>query len=140
MAITAVTDRTQADVDARNDKGTYNAADLNRVEANTKTVAVELSAAGYFTKPTVKTNWAMEDIPDTVTMTRYLSNVQKCLDSMANGFVIPKTMDNLTYIGANQIEQALVLIEELLNNLAAVERVSNTFYSGSMDGLRGYTL
>ena len=28
---TLVTDRTQADADARNDKGTYNAADLNRV-------------------------------------------------------------------------------------------------------------
>ena len=26
-----VTDRTQADVEARNDKGTYQAADLNRV-------------------------------------------------------------------------------------------------------------
>ncbi len=138
--ITPVTNRTQADVDARNEKGTYGYTDLNRVEANTAEVAEDLSASGYFTKVKTKTDWNIEDIPDTVEMGRYLGNVQKCLDNIANGYAIPNEMSGLTYIGANRIELSLVLIETLLGRLKAIERVSNTFYSGSMDGLRGYTL
>lgn len=46
---TLVTDRTQADVEARNDKGTYQAADLNRVTAAMKDLAERFSVLGYVT-------------------------------------------------------------------------------------------
>lgn len=46
---TLVTDRTQADVEARNDKGTYQAADLNRVTAAMEELAARLSVLGYVT-------------------------------------------------------------------------------------------
>lgn len=42
-----VTDRTQADVNARNDKGTYNCADLNRVLRACAWLAERLERYGY---------------------------------------------------------------------------------------------
>lgn len=44
-----VTDRTQADVEARNDKGTYQAADLNRVTQAMDALANRFSILGYST-------------------------------------------------------------------------------------------
>lgn len=44
-----VTDRTQADVEARNDKGTYQAADLNRVTQAMDALANQFSMLGYGT-------------------------------------------------------------------------------------------
>lgn len=44
---TLVTDRTQADVAAGNAKGTYNAADLNRVAAALEDLVTRFRAAGY---------------------------------------------------------------------------------------------
>ena len=54
---TLITDRTQADVDARNEKGTYNASDLNRVGAAMNYVADRLRAAGYDPHISPKTDW-----------------------------------------------------------------------------------
>lgn len=42
-----ITDRTAADVGARNDKGTYNASDLNRVDACLEYLAARLTGYGY---------------------------------------------------------------------------------------------
>lgn len=44
---TLVTDRTAADVGARNDKGTYNASDLNRVDACLEYLSARLTGYGY---------------------------------------------------------------------------------------------
>ena len=44
---TLVTDRTAADVGARNDKGTYNASDLNRVDSCLEYLAARLTGYGY---------------------------------------------------------------------------------------------
>lgn len=44
---TLVTDRTAADVTARNAKGTYNAADLNRVESAVSDIAERFASYGY---------------------------------------------------------------------------------------------
>lgn len=44
-----VTDRTQADVETRNDKGIYQAADLNRVTAAMEELANQFSVLGYST-------------------------------------------------------------------------------------------
>lgn len=94
-----ITDRTEADLLAGNEKAHYNAADLNRVEAATGYLAgrlrdIPLELAAYaqereaawdslFEVPwdpaglplTVKTAWDQQGIPNTVEMGRYLSNV-----------------------------------------------------------------
>lgn len=44
-----VTDRTQADVEARNDQGNYQAADLNRVTQAMDALANQFSMLGYGT-------------------------------------------------------------------------------------------
>lgn len=95
-------------------KGAYNHTDLNRVE----TVVGKIAEFRNITM-TTKTNWTPWDIPTKADMERYLSNVQVLIDDAEfwkDPFVpeyglnipkIPKTMDNLTYQGANQIESAL---------------------------------
>ena len=81
MALTFITDRTQADVDRLNElrlkrwseltaaeqsewlndglKGAYNAMDLNRVETAVQVLAAELTALGFPISVTTKTNWLL---------------------------------------------------------------------------------
>lgn len=115
LSVTLVTDRTQADVLAKNDKGTYQAADLNRVEKATGEVANELTVLGYPVTITIRTNWKYQDIPDISEMTRYLGNVKKCVTQFhaVPGVSLPTSMDGLNYVGANNIEKVLVGLDEL---------------------------
>lgn len=115
LSVTLVTDRTQADVLAKNDKGTYQAADLNRVEKATGEVANELTVLGYPVMITIRTNWTYTDIPDIGDMTRYLGNVRKCVTQFhaVPGVALPSSMDGLNYIGANNIEKVLVGLDEM---------------------------
>ncbi len=120
----------------------YNYTDLNRVEAKTAEVAALLTANGYFTTVTVKTDWAKGDKPPKAEMIRYLGNVQKCVDNFCAvpGTTLPESMKKLLYTDANNIEKTLVGIEQLLDYMIAAFRYSGTFYAGHMDGLRGYCL
>ena len=87
-------------------KGAYNYTDLNRVEA-----AVAELAAMLGIELTTKTNWTMWDIPTQADMTRYLSNVERLRNAVWNGVSlpdVPRRMDNLTYVDANNIETILL--------------------------------
>lgn len=110
-----ITDRTAADVANGTSKGYYNATDLNRVEKATKTVAAELTALGYPVTITVKTNWAITNIPLASDMARYLGNVRKCVTQFhaVPGVTLPSSMDGLNYMGANNIEKVLVGLDEM---------------------------
>lgn len=110
-----ITDRTAADVANGTAKGFYNAADLNRVEQATKTVAAELTALGYPVTITVRTNWTYTAFPLSTDMARYLGNVRKCVTQFhaVPGVSLPASMDGLDYVGANNIEKALVGLDEL---------------------------
>lgn len=140
-----ITDRTYNDVILGTDKGYYNYTDLNRVEEATAELAQLLTAQGYYTtvEPYNKsTGWETQDIPTVQQMTRYLNNVKLCVKQFnaATGIELPESMELLDYIGANNIEKVLLKINELLNYMIEVLRYSGTFYSGSMDSLRGYCL
>lgn len=110
-----ITDRTAADVANGTSKGCYNRTDLNRVERSTNTVAKELTALGYPVTITVKTNWAITNIPLASDMARYLGNVRKCVTQFhaVPGVALPSSMDGLNYIGANSIEKVLVGLDEM---------------------------
>ena len=69
---TLITDRTQADVDARNGKGTYNESDLNRVAAAMNYVAGRLESAGYDPHISPKTDWKDDDWVDPSAQAVYL--------------------------------------------------------------------
>ena len=92
-------------------KGAYNCSDLNRVELAVAQIALFLGLT-----VTVKTDWALTDIPLESDMERYLANVVAIRDHYASltdalDFpTLPDTMNGLTVEGANNIEKTLELI------------------------------
>lgn len=135
MSLQFITDRTQAHVDLLNRlrrknwvemtaseqtawygeaaKGAYNHTDFNRVETAVAEIAEILGLA-----LTTKTDWTVWDIPLQADMERYLSNVMVIRDAAPVGIelpMLPDSMGNLTYEGANSIEKVLELVYEAVN-------------------------
>ena len=130
-----ITNRTQADVDRVTElaskgfanmtsveqaewlagmKGAYNYTDLNRVETAVRYLAELLGVS-----VTVKTNWAVTDIPSQTDMARYLNNIRslrKVNSALSTTPSVPDSMTNLTYKTANDIEQILLDIEGRINS------------------------
>lgn len=133
-----ITDRTGADVEARNEKGVYRAEDLNRVESAVEEIAAGLrglenrlrdyaQAAGVLWSQDfevefepqelnlkVKTDWRMDDLwPGKPQMRRYLQNVAAlCGILEVDSQALPGSMELLTWEGANEIERLLLRCEE----------------------------
>lgn len=129
-----VTDRKESDV-GQNSKGSYNAADLNRVGNDVAYLAERLNGYGYFPYITTpKTDWNMLDVPDTADMLNYLMNLQELRDSrtelMISAPALPADMDYLTIDGANNIEKLLVAVKTLLQDIEPFNHRCNTFYCG----------
>lgn len=130
-----VIDRTKADVDAGNQKGTYNASDLNRVENAMSVIAARLTEAGYAVSITTKTDWSKNDVPPAAEMDRYLRN----LAALRSAFAMPEQtpeapadMDRLTYQEANNIEKILEEVAALLINAGYACFCSGDLYSGEV--------
>ena len=132
---TLVTDRTQADVDARNDKGTYNASDLNRVGAAMNYVADRLLAAGYDPHISPKTDWAETDCPSSSAMSRYLSGLAELRGQFAQAASTPSVPSDIEWLSwreANDIEKILEDVDSLLANIAAAWFCSGELFSGEV--------
>ena len=138
-----VTDRTAADVNAGNDKGTYKASDLNRVGAAMNYVADRLRAAGYDPHISPKTDWKDGEWVDPEAQAVYLGDLaelRKQFTMLESTPEVPprilatgiRTNDGLTYVWANNIEQILVDIDALLTNIAAGWLYSGEIYSGEV--------
>lgn len=132
---TLITDRTQADVDARNEKGTYGASDLNRVGAAMNYVSERLKEAGYDPHISLKTDWKDDDWVDPAAQAVYLG----CLDELRIQFAmmqttppVPNDMEKLTYQEANDIEKILEDIDRLLNNATQAWFYSGDLFSGEV--------
>ena len=128
-----VTDRTSADVTAQNAKGTYNAADLNRVGEAMNYVADRLRSAGYDPHISPKTDWKETDWPTPQTMERYLrdvSTLRGLLSQMETTPNVPKSMANLTHLTANDIEQILMDLNDSITRLKAAMFYAGEIYSG----------
>lgn len=137
---TLITDRTQADVTAKNDKGTYKASDLNRVGAAMNYVAARLREQGYDPHISPKTDWKNEDWVDQAAQAVYLGDLaelRKQFTMMASTPEVPPRIlatainsnDGLTYTWANDIEQILMDIDVLLTNIDAGWLYSGEIYS-----------
>ena len=140
---TLITDRTQADVDARNDKGTYNASDLNRVGAAMNYVADRLRAAGYDPHISPKTDWKDDDWVDQAAQAVYLGDLAELRKQFAMMKSTPRVPprilatainsgDGLTYGWANDIEQILMDIDDTLTRLQTSMFYSAELYSGEV--------
>lgn len=127
---TLITDRTQADVDARNGKGTYNASDLNRVATAMNYVAGRLESAGYATHISPKADWKDDDWVDPAAQAvylGYLTELRSQFAMMQTTPPVPNDMEKLTYQEANDIEKILEDIDRLLANASQA-----WFYSGDI--------
>lgn len=118
----------------RPDENTYyNYTDLNRVEAAAEEVAEMLINEGYYATITVKTNWAMGDLPPESQMKRYLGNLYTIQRQFrgVSGVVLPAEMRKLNYIDANNIERFLIGIPPLVTDMISRYRRCNTFNCGT---------
>ena len=132
---TLITNRTQAAVDARNDKGTYNASDLNRVGNAMNYVADRLRAAGYDPHISPKTDWKDDDWVDPAAQAvylGYLAELRSQFAVMQTTPPVPNDMEKLTYQEANDIEKILEDIDRLITNMTAAWFYSGDIYSGEV--------
>lgn len=151
-----ITDRTQADVDRVRQlaqkgfgnmtadektewlnglKGAYNASDLNRVGAAVAYVAGRLKGYGYAVSVSPRQDWQVSDIPTPESMTAYLADVaalRAALTVAADTPEVPEDMERLTWQEANDIEQILVDVDELLTRMAAAWFYSGEIYAGEL--------
>lgn len=151
-----ITDRTQADVDyaARLNaagwdgmtedertqwnlglKGTYNAADLNRVGNAVNYVAGRLEGAGYSVPVDPKIDWMESDIPTESSMVRYLEDVEtirNTLTVLPGTPEVPDDMEGLTYEEANDIERILLAVDALITNMINAYFYSNEINCGEV--------
>lgn len=144
-----ITNRTQADVDAviaalseikagrgtpadvlllSNNKGSYNYTDLNRVAGAVLYVAGELAANGYSVTVTGKQGWTETDIPTQADIDRYLADIAAIRGAMPVPSDAPEVPEMpLDYQKANDIESILILVDQLVQNIA-----KSWFYSGDL--------
>lgn len=105
-----ITDRVQADVDTGSSRGTYGAADLNRVGRAANAIREMLAEYGYAVPEALRTDWTERDIPRQSDMERYIRVLTALRDYLRFSDTVPPlpgTMDRFTFILANQIESML---------------------------------
>ena len=130
-----VTDRTQADVTAQNDKGTYNAGDLNRVGAAVEYIAGRFTALGYACPVKVKKDWLTSDAPTASQMEAYRQNIvtlRSRIAVMQSTPEAPASMAGLNYVKANNIEQILLDLDALITNITKSWYFSGEVYAGEV--------
>lgn len=147
-----ITDRTKADVDAvsaalsrieggsgtaadiallSSNKGSYNYTDLNRVGAAVLQVAAELREYGYSVSVVGKTDWAESDIPTKQGIDQYLADIA----AIRAAIPVPGTTPQvpampLDYSKANDIEQILLDVYDLVRNIEKSWFFSGELFSG----------
>lgn len=132
---TLVTDRTAADVAAKNEKGTYNAADMNRVNAAVAYLRPIFTEFGYTVEDTELREWVENELPRITEAERFLQNVLE-LDGRfryAEKMIpLPATIVRLTYTGANNIEKFLAAMPEVFERMAAAWYFTDELYTGEV--------
>lgn len=156
MALTLITDRTQADVnryyyfrnkkwsDLTSDeksewlaglKGCYNYTDFQRVENAVQYLSNILNAEGYTNHVTISSSgtYTHKYIRGREEIIQYLDNIATLQEVYYNNLEIGTlpTIDSwLSYEGANIIERILLDIEQMIENMQAQWRYSNNLYAG----------
>lgn len=114
----------------------YNYTDVNRVNEAIMYVASILTEAGYpVTKP-LPIDWTINSeyfIEDANIVSDALVTIKNNFDSVLAGS-FPLTFDGLTFTGANQIEQFLLNVNNLLMEVKRerLNKQTNTFQAGGV--------
>ena len=156
MALTLITDRTQADVNRylyfrdkkwadltsteksewlAGLKGCYNYTDFERVENAVQYLSNLLNAEGYTNTVVISdaSTYTREYIRDKNEIIQYLDNVATLQEVYYNNVEIgtlPTISSWLSYEGANIIERILLDIEQMITNMQAQWRYSGELYAG----------
>ena len=131
-----VFDRTWADVVHGNEKGCYGASDLNRVETAVEQLQALAKKIDVALSLQTKTDWAFSNEfsrdtwPTKPQMDRYLENVRQVCGSCGVQAQLPESMWLLDWEGANQIEEALYLTWQRIENILQTYRYSGEVFSG----------
>ncbi|MBQ8402679.1 MAG: hypothetical protein IJX14_12205 [Clostridia bacterium] len=132
---TLVTDRTQADVDAGNEKGTYNAADLNRVSECCNVIGDMMRSYGYAVPDPLRTDWAEGEIPRASEMRGYIRAVRSLCSLvvfMRDAPEITSTMERFGFESANDIERALGHLGPIAEKIPSTWVYCGTVFSGGI--------
>ena len=112
-----VTDRTQADVIAGNEKGIYKASDLNRVGTALITVHDRLRTHGIDVPADVREDYAADEVLDKAVMNAYIESANAVHDAVENSAPQPPAgIDGLDWEGANNIERAIIAVDDVLES------------------------
>ena len=116
-------------------KGAYNYTDLNRVEEAVSYVAEKLRERGYRVDISVAKVWTTDTLPTMADMNRYLENVRAVRNAFATLSTTPQVptgIEGFTYKEANDIEQIIFDVNQLLENMISVWFFSGDLYSGEV--------
>ena len=109
-------------------KGSYNYADLNRVEEAVAYVAGRLKEYGYLPSLPDTRAWSVGDIPNAGDFARYLGNVAALRRAIVVWKSTPEAPNRINSVNeANALERILVDLNQLLNNMSKA-----WFYSGDL--------
>ena len=114
----------------RSNGALYGIDDTNRVGSATALLAQLLTAEGYVTTVTVKTDWAITDIYYVDLLETYLGNVKKCKIQLVGDYNIPlpENVYYWDYNDANNIERCLIWLKH------AIDRMRQAYiYCGTMN-------
>ena len=156
LALELITDRTQADVDRWRElrdklpdltaaeraewfgtmKGRYTHDDMNRVEGAVEYLCDEFLDRGYITEALdVKIDWNLWSVPTRTDMGRYLGNIAKLRGVLRlhdSTPAVPSVNDKLDWRKANDIEQILVDIEDMMLKIDQSWHYAGELYSGEV--------
>jgi hypothetical protein len=116
-------------------KGAYNYTDMNRVESAVEYISHNLTEAGYFIDPEVKTVWTVKDHPTKADMERYFANVELLRSILPMYPTTPKTpttKKKLDYLVANDVEQILSDVDRRINGIKQSWYYAGDVFSGEI--------
>ena len=107
-------------------KGAYNASDMNRVGAAVQYIADLLATYGYTVTVTAKQDFAEPTNGDTTVeptaaqAAAYIADLTAISAVLPNSYVIPVSLDALTYTGANAIESMLFWATDIIAHIRGI--------------------
>lgn len=117
-------------------KGAYNYTDLNRVGAALNYVRDRLSEVGHIQADvfTAREDWDQGEIPTVAEMSDYLGYVSVIRGALAQFATTPDVPDvnALDYSAANDIEQILLDVDELITRMMDAAYYSGDLFSGEV--------
>lgn len=124
-----VTDRTESP------RTYYNYTDLNRVEGNVFLISELLIQYGHYIDLEIKDDWSTVDFPKATEMIRYIGNVNVVKDAYHSLAPVPPiNMNNLNYVGANNIEKTLESVYDILNeSIKSIDVLEFTLGGGEFE-------